>query len=309
MEHPSVSETVRCVTHCESQDWIISLSKEFDEVLMMLTMKNSAWDWTQHEMPSNVRYVRDFEAVDVACSVVPMTGLTDGLQVDLFNFFRQVLEARGLPMAIVDLGGMGEEEKKVIEALKGPHDVFPSVEGTRFWSLTHQPPTKAPAMRGLKQRWQLASHPAWIRHGRMLEHLIGNHTQGTLVELDCGDGALLSAMRQRLGGYKITGYCRKLEEKKIAMSVEADLDIRLGEPSEAEEADVVVVSDVHLDDLNGVAEVALEKAKRQVILSLNKTEDELPAPWDLKARCPGGPWTMTETLAHYYLVNEKGANA
>lgn len=316
-ERPSSSTTpsvkpngIKILTFLIDEEWALYLHAAGFEVSLLVTIMHQRWNHQKYEMPSGIKFVSELCPFDHNLSIIPVGNiLENGVDLELIHVFKQTEVNAKLPCLLVYWSKEKDQEKALAKGqqlagdlLNYPHLILKDATPEFLYETAELLAATLVKPKGFKMRWNVANHPAWLRHTQFVIHHLGaDEASGDLIEMDCGDGPMISFLHGRLAKCRCVGLCLHAEEKKVANHTEPALYVVVGDGEDVKkrEPDYILLTDAPYSLALEHRPVA-ETAKKKALMTINKQSFDLPPPWEIISAFKG--WELHESLTHYLLV-------
>lgn len=307
---PSVKPNgIKILTFLIDEEWALYLHAAGFEVSLLVTIMHQRWNHQKHAMPSGIKFVSELCPFDHNLSIIPVGNiLENGVDLELIHVFKQTEVNAKLPCLLVYWSKEKDQEKALekgkqlaSDLLNHPHMMLKG-PAKGLYHIAQPLAATLVKPKGFKMRWSVANHPAWLRHTQFVIHHLGaDEASGDLIEMDCGDGPMISFLHGRLAKCRCVGLCLHGEEKKVANHTDPSLHVVVGDAEDVKkrEPDYILVTDVPYPLALEHRAIA-ETAKKKALMTINKQDHELPPPWEILTAFKG--WELHESLSHYLLV-------
>jgi hypothetical protein len=313
-----LSRPKRVLTYLHSPEWVQWIARQGYEVDLFLIMTSATWPWGAAEMPAGVRFVKEIAPTRYTCSLLPTPQEAEkhsGFYQELVTRFAELERVARLPLAFVKFLS-DEMDEAVLREMVGEGRLRLLPRDTGLPDMTDWPTPVGKVVR-FKRRWPVASHRAWILHaGIFAETFLGadeREPEGTYLELDAGDGAMVAYLRDRFGKLSCRGLCVHDEERQAGRRVLADLPLEVKpaglswtQAVRPESADYMGVADADVEQVSDLASAIRRGCRRGAVMSIQKLHEGPSTNW-LKNVLAG--WRLLETATHYFALYEpKGSS-
>lgn len=271
----------RIATYLYSPEWVTSLVDKGWAVDLALCYKREVWPHVTHEWPDHTRFMENLQLAKYVAVVVPReSDDTDPVVKEMYERFKALSDSTGIPGVV---GMCSPESVSVLSR--------PAVSSIR-----------------IKRRIPMQTHPVWVRHCHAVIHSLTNgntaEPEGSLMEIDCGDGALIFRLMDRFSKLDCVGLARMDEEKEAARRVNPKAPIGLmDEHLDKQCADYMICTDCFPDGVDQIRKVIAGNARKMGIMTINKGDEDRPDVNTIRQSFSG--WSVNETPSHYVMVLEK----
>ena len=297
----------RVLSYPISPEWVLHLAQKGLSVDYVLAIGKHIWPWDQYEMPANATYVADPSMSDYHCIIAPVGNIPhDGTDTNVFTRFLQLAVQSGISLHVVRWNGTDESCSHALDLIKQnglSKTILEDVD--QDFIAAHASPIIVGTR--LKRRWENVNNPAWLRLCYLVVSILtednSKEIEGTVSELDCGDGAFVGFLRSRFSKLEVYGYCRNEQEKELARKVDARLSVSLF-PDDLSRVggDYMICIDASPEDLVFLRDNMEKSAKKFCLITLQKGTEDIQGPMEIIELFKG--WRVAEILSHYIITKK-----